>query len=150
MSDLQLTNNKSLKDTTSVLGLYLDGLIVRNYDMSRYGKGRDELLQIANYSNIPVINTLDDKDHPCQAMADVLTLKEKFGDDFKNKKIVASWVYADRKKSPGAYFMNCMPHIWGQQASAEVVDGPSSIKLDQAENRLHAQKAILSMILGRA
>ncbi len=250
MADLQLSNQESIADTAAVLGRYLDGLVVRQYDMNKYGQARDVLLEIAENSNIPVINALDDQGHPCQAMADMLTLKEKFGEEFNKRKVVLTWAYAERRKSPGvphslmslagllgmnftiaypdgfeleqeyidfaknkakesggtlefvneleaacegadaiyakswkaldatneqdselrnairtdwtvdkrhfdianknAYFMNCMPLIRGQQATAEVVDSPRSIILDQAENRIHAQKGILAKIMGRS
>ena len=100
-ADLQLSNHESLKDTASVLGRYLDGLVVRMYDMERYGWGRDSLNTLAEYSGIPVINALDDQDHPCQVMADLLTLQEKFNNKITDKKIVFTWAYAERQKSPG-------------------------------------------------
>jgi ornithine carbamoyltransferase len=199
---------------------------------------------MAQHADIPIINALDDKGHPCQVMGDILTLKEKFGEDYKNKKIVFTWGYAVRQKSPGvpqsmliassilgmnvtfaypkgfeldqeyvdfakesakqsgatiefcndlmeasenadviyvkswkslnmpgeedrkvrneirkdwcvsnlhferanpgAYFMNCLPIIRGEQATAEVIDGKNSIIYDEAENRLHIQKAIMA------
>lgn len=245
-SDLQLSNHESLKDTASVLGRYLDGLIVRMYDINNYGWGRKSLETLSKYSKIPIINALDDKDHPCQVMADLLTLKEKFGEDYKSKKVVFSWAYAERQKSPGvpqsmltaasllgmnitfaypegfdldpkyvehakkainisggelnfsnnlleasigadviyakswkafsktkeedleirnkvrddwmisskhfehannnALFMNCLPIIRGEQATEEIIDRPNSILYDEAENRLHAQKAILAHV----
>jgi ornithine carbamoyltransferase len=245
-NDLQLVNHESLKDTASVLGRYLDGLVVRMYDMNNYGKGREALRLISEYAGVPVVNALDDKDHPCQVLADILTLKEKLGDNFREKKVAFSWVYSERQKSPGvghsmltaasllgmnmtvahpegleldaeyveharnamsrsggsltftnnaleasegadviyvkdwkalgmskeedialrnnvradwtisgehfkvanpgALFMNCLPIIRGQQATQEVIDRPDSILYDEAENRLHIQKAILSYI----
>lgn len=247
VADLQLSNREELKDTAAVMGRFLNGIIVRMYDMTQYGKGREALNTIAEYADIPVINGLDDKDHPCQIMADLLTLQEKFGDQFRRKKIVMAWGYSKRQKSlgvlhsmmtagsllgmdlrfvyptdfdldeeyvdfartavkksggslefsndlmeaaegadviyvknwkslkmskeeeekvkeniqpkwcvtsghfklanPGAYYMDCMPFIRGEQVTAEVADGPLSIVYDQAENRLHAQKAILASII---
>lgn len=250
MKDLQLANRESIVDTAAVLGRYLDGIIVRNYDMDRYGAGRAALLQLAQHSGLPTINALDDKDHPCQAMADLMILREKFGERLKDRKVVLTWAYADGQKSPGvahsllslasilglcvtvahpdgfaldpeytefarresrtsratiefsndlasackgadviyaeswrsltvsseqdidlrnryrsqwtvesrhfevtnkgAYFMNCMPLVRGQQASAEVVDSERSIIYEQAANRLHAQKAILCKLFARS
>jgi len=243
-NDLQLINHESLVDTAKVVSRYLDALIIRMYDMNFYGKGREALNLIAQHADIPIINALDDKGHPCQVMGDILTLKEKFGEDYKNKKIVFTWGYAVRQKSPGvpqsmliassilgmnvtfaypkgfepdqeyvdfakervkqsgatiefcndlmeasenadviyvkswkslhmpgeedrkvrneirkdwcvsnlhferanpgAYFMNCLPIIRGEQATAEVIDGKNSIIYDEAENRLHIQKAIMA------
>ena len=245
-ADLQLSNREELKDTAAVISRYVNGIIVRMYDMTQYGKGREALNTIANNSRVPVINALDDKDHPCQVMADLLTMREKFKSDYRKKKVVMAWGYSQRQKSlgvlhsmmtagsllgmnvrfahpkgfdldeeyvsfaqnalkqsggtlefchdlkeasegadviyvknwkslkmskdaesalkeeikhewcvsdehfkranPGAVYMDCMPFIRGEQVTAEVADGPNSIIYDQAENRLHAQKAILASI----
>jgi ornithine carbamoyltransferase len=246
-ADLQLSNNESLVDTAEVMSRYLDAIVVRTYDMNAYGKGRESLRIMADHSAAPVINALDDKEHPCQVLADLLTIQERFGGTCKGPKIVFTWAYAKRQKSPGvthsiltaaallgldltvafppgfepdeeyvafsreaaklsgarielchdldaacegadviyakswkspvstmdedhalrekvrerwcvsnrhfaranagAVFMDCMPLIRGDEATAEVVDGPRSIRYDQAENRLHAQKAILASLL---
>lgn len=246
-TDLQLSNNETLTDTGAVMGRFLDGIVVRLYDMNFYGKGREALLTLAEASKKPVINALDDKEHPCQVMADILTLREHFGPDYKKKKVVFTWAYAKRQKSPGvthsmivaagllgmnltmafppgfepddeyasfaldaaqatganiefshnlddasegadviyakswkslkstaeqdkelrerfrngwcvsqshfdranpgALFMDCMPLIRGDEATAEVVDGPQSVRYDEAENRLHVQKAILASLI---
>lgn len=246
--DLQLINKESLIDTARVLERYIDGLVVRMYDMNNYGAGRIAINKLAENTDIPVINALDDKDHPCQVMGDILTVKEKLGNDYKKKKVVVTWGYAERQKSPGvphslmtagsilgmnmviahpkgfdldeeyvefskkqvqssggklefsndlmeasegadviyvkswkslkkssdedniirnnvrdkwcvtqnhfdranpeAIFMNCLPIIRGEQATADVIDGKQSVIYDQAENRLHIQKAILAAIYG--
>ena len=246
-ADLQMSNHETLMDTAAVMGRFLDAIIVRMYDMNFYGRGRESLETIARYASVPVINALDDKDHPCQVMADILTLKEKFGRDFRKKKVVMSWGYSKRQKSlgvlhsmmsagallgmnltfaypegydldpdyvafarktleesggtlefsndlntasegadviyvknwkslkmtreeeeqykerikndwcvssahyeranPGALYMDCMPFIRGEQVTAEVADGPRSIIYDQAENRLHMQKAIMAALI---
>lgn len=245
--DLQLINHESLIDTAEVMSRYLSLLVVRMYNMNHYGKGREELDLIAEHASIPVINALDDKEHPCQVMGDILTIKEKFGKNYKDKKLVFTWGYAKRQKSPGvphsmmiaasilgmnvtfaypegfeldseytdfareamkksggtlefsndlkeasenadtiyvkswkslnmsaeedmklrneirkdwcvsdehfkranpgAVFMNCLPIIRGEQATSDVIDGKHSIIYDEAENRLHIQKAIMSAIL---
>jgi ornithine carbamoyltransferase len=245
--ELQLVHHESLTDTAAVMGRYLDLLVVRMYDMNFYGQGREALNTIAKHADIPIINALDDKDHPCQVMGDILTLKEKFGKDYKNKKVVFTWGYAKRQKSPGvpqsmliaasllgmnltlvhpegfdvddeyvdfarravkesggklefgndlmeasqgadviyvkswkslkmspeqdievrnkirnnwcvsdehfnranpgAYFMNCLPIIRGEQATADVIDGEYSIIYDEAENRLHVQKSIMATFI---
>lgn len=246
-NDLQLVNHESLIDTAAVMDRYLDGLIIRMYDMTQYGKGREALRLIAEHADIPVINALDDKDHPCQVMGDILTMKEKFGDDYKKKKLVFTWGYSWRQKSPGvphsmmiassllgmnvvfahpkgfdldpeyvdfarnavtqsggtlefsndlmeasegadviyvkswkalnlpteedsrirqevrddwcvsdehfkvanpgALFMNCLPIIREEQATASVIDGDHSVLYDEAENRLHIQKAIMAAVM---
>ncbi len=246
-SDLQLSNNESLIDTAKVMERYLDALIVRMYDMKQYGKGREAMNTLTEYANIPIINALDDKDHPCQVLGDILTMKEKFGEDYKKKKVVFTWGYAKRQKSlgvphslmsagatlgmnivfaypkgfdldeqyiefarktsqstgariefcndlmeasegadiiyqknwkginmedaqelrireevrhdwcvsmehfkranPGAVYMDCLPVIRGEGVTSEVIDGDCSIVYDEAENRLHIQKAIMAALL---
>lgn len=245
--DLQLSNNESLMDTAAVMSRFLDGLIVRTYNMQAYGKGREDICTLAKHADIPVINALDEQGHPCQVMADLLTIREKFGEDYKQKKIVMAWGYSKRIKSLGvlhsmmtlgsllgmnvtfaypegydldpeyvsfarqalqesggtleishnlleasegadviyvknwkslqmskeeeisykeeikhdwcvtgehfrransdAVYMDCMPFIRGEQVTTEVADGPQSIIYDQAENRLHMQKAIMAAII---
>ncbi len=246
-NDLQLINHESLIDTAAVMDRYLDGLIIRMYDMTQYGKGREALRLIAEHADIPVINALDDKDHPCQVMGDILTMKENYGNEYKKKKLVFTWGYSWRQKSPGvphsmmiassllgmnvvfaypkgfdldkeyvdfakdaikksggtlefsndlmeasegadviyvkswkalnlpgeedskirqevrndwcvsdkhfdvanpgAIFMNCLPIIRDEQATASVIDGEQSVLYDEAENRLHIQKAIMAAVL---
>lgn len=246
-ADLQLSNNESLQDTAAVMSRFLDAIIIRTYDMNAYGKGHSDILEMAQHADVPVINALDDKDHPCQVMADLLTLSEKFGKDYKKKKVVMAWGYTKRQKSlgvlhsmmsagallgmnlrfaypkgyeldeeyvsfakqalqdsggtlelsndlneasegadviyvknwksltmskeedaqyrdsiadqwrltaqhyeranPGALYMDCMPFVRGEQVTAEVADGKQSVIYDQAENRLHAQKAIMASII---
>jgi ornithine carbamoyltransferase len=246
-AELQMSNSETLVDTAAVMSRYLDGLVVRMYDMSAYGQGREGLRTLAEHMAGPVINALDDKEHPCQVLADVLTIRERFGEDWRKRKVVLTWAYAKRQKStgvthsmmmaaailgmnltlayppgfepdeeysafardaartsggtieishdlskaaegadvlyakswkslsctteedrelrercredwrvsarhferanPGAVFMDCMPLIRGDEATAEVVDGERSIRYDEAENRLHVQKAILASLL---
>lgn len=247
-NDLQLVYHESLIDTVKVMSRYIDALVVRMYDMNQYGNGRQSLKVLAQHGNIPVINALDDKDHPCQVMGDIFTMKEKFGKDYKKKKVVFTWGYSWRQKSlgvphsmmtaasilgmnivfayphgfdldreyvdfakesikqsggtlefsnnldeacegadviyvkswkalsissdedkrireqcrrdwcvsdkhfkranPDALFMNCLPIIRGEQATADVIDGRHSVIYDEAENRLHIQKAIMAGLIG--
>ncbi len=243
---MQLINQESFTDTAKVLSKFLDGLIIRMYDLEQYGLARAAIRTIIKESTIPVINALDDKDHPCQVMADLLTLYERYGADYRNKRMVFTWGYSAWQQSPGiphsmlsatallgmdavfvnpegyeldeeyvefakrtaalsgsklefsnnlteategadmiyvkswkslridskadqvlrekikddwrveqrhmdranpgALFMNCMPLVRGEQASREVVDGPCSVIYQEAENRLHMQKAIMASI----
>jgi ornithine carbamoyltransferase len=245
--DLQLIHHESLGDTAAVLSQYLDGLVVRMYDMKYYGQGRERLQSLAAASTIPVINALDDQDHPCQVMADLMTMRERYGAAYGQRTVALSWVFSERQKSPGvahslltaggllgmhlrvaypkdfdlddghvgfarramaasggtlelcdsieeavdgadvlyvkdwkalslsvdddrrrrnelrsawrvtpehlaranpgAIFMNCMPIIRGEQAAAEVIDGPQSLILQQAANRLPMHKAILDFVM---
>jgi len=245
--ELQLSNAETLIDTAEVMSRFLDAIVVRSYDLDAYGKAHRDLQVIAEHSAVPVINALDDKEHPCQVLADLLTIQERFGASYQRRKVVFTWAYAKRQKSPGvthslltaaallgmtltlayppgfepddeyldfaraaarrsgariehchdldeacvgadviyakswksltstsagdrelrerararwcvsrrhferanpgAVFMDCMPLIRGDEATAEVVDGPQSIRYAEAENRMHAQKALLAALL---
>lgn len=224
-NDLQLSRGETTSDTASVLSRYLDGVMIRTYS-------HDDLLEFAKHSTIPVINGLTDFNHPCQVMADMMTIKQKFGET-KGLKLVylgdgnnmtvslmygcikfgidfvaiapkdytirqeviktgeelardcsldftddivegmkgANIVYADTWTSMGqelearqrlkdlspyqvndkvmsmaskdAVFMHCLPAHREEEVTSSVIDGPRSVIFDQAENRLHAQKAIM-------
>lgn len=225
--ELQLSRGEPVKDTARVLGRYVDGLVARVYE-------HDDLVKLARYSGIPVINALSNLYHPCQILADFLTIKEKkkkleglklayigdgnnvcnsllvgctkiglnisvgspkryepkkeivekaknnikeSGSDFeilnspkaavKDADIVYTDVFVsmgDEKEmderlkkflpdfqvnkrllenaSPNAIVMHCLPAHRGQEITEEVLEGKQSVVWDQAENRLHAQKAI--------
>lgn len=212
--DIHLGATESVKDTANVLSRYIDASAVRI--------SSDEMLrELARHSKIPVINAMTDKSHPCQTMADVMTMQEKlgtsegkkvvwFGDftnvavslaqaagifdyemvvagpeqgmvrkaDFKNVSFTddpdaaikgADVVVTDTwesmgeegksldpfmpyqvnaalmaKANEGAIFMHCMPMHRGDEVTNEVADSSQSVVYDEAENRLHAQKAILA------
>ncbi len=229
--DLQLARGETISDTGKVLSRFLDGIMIRTFSHS-------EVLDLAKYATVPVINGLTDFNHPCQALADMMTLREKFGTleslklayvgdsnnvavsllfacvkfglhislvspkgytitkealkmsrdeaDSKNLNIVltenvqegvsgADVVYTDvwtsmgqeeerqqRLKDLAAYsindqvmdwagpktvFMHCLPAHRGEEVSASVIDGPASIVFDQAENRLHLQKAVMVSLM---
>ena len=70
--ELQLKRGEPLKDTARVLDRYYDALVIRTF-------GQEEIVEYAKYMKNPVINALSDEEHPCQAMADLMTIKEKFG-----------------------------------------------------------------------
>jgi ornithine carbamoyltransferase len=246
-SSLQLANKETYLDTAEMMGRFIDAIMIRLYNQEYYGKAREILRQMAEVAPIPVINALDDKEHPCQIMADILTMREKFGADYKKKKIVIGWAFDERLKSQGvaqtmaaaggilgmdlvlaypegydldpeyinyaeekaketgakitvehdiwkacegadiiyckswksmkmtkeedqdfrkdpkvkedwciskkhfevahqgATYMHCLPAARGNEVTDEVIDGPMSIVNDQAENRLHVQKAILAL-----
>ena len=233
MADLQLSRGESVADTARVLSRYLDGIVIRSYDHAT-------VEEWAREATMPVINGLTDLSHPCQALSDLLTIKEKKG-TLKGIKIAyvgdgnnvanslieatakmgmtialgcpsgyqpdqhvvdvarveavktgatidvgqdpyvavkeADVVYADvwismgrereqarrlkvlspyqvnsrlvAKAKPDAIVMHCLPAHRGEEITAEVLDGPQSVIIDQAENRLHMQKAILTKLLGK-
>jgi len=229
-ADIQMGRGEPISDTAKVLSRYVDGIMIRAIE-------HKDVVEFAEESDVPVISGLTNLEHPCQALADVLTIQEKFGnfdgkfayvgdgnnvcnslllicaslgmdiavgcpigyepneeiikkankiaeknnsyiiitDDVevavKNAKVVYTdvWVsMGDEKEekkrrkalekyqvneklmelgSEDAIFMHCLPAIRGQEVAAEVIDGPQSVVIDQAENRLHAQKAVLYYFL---
>ena len=218
--EMQLTRGESIGDTGRILSRYLHGIVIRS--------GSDQRVrELADGSSVPVINGLTPQHHPCQALADLLTLKERFGDldglrlayvgDGNNvarslailggiagvEVVVASpsgyglneglamltddpkaaaadadaiytdvWVsmgdeaQADRRRADlGPYQVNdellavaseravalhCLPAHPDEEITSDVLYGERSAVWDQAENRLHAQKALLERLLSRA
>ena len=230
--NIQLSRGESLADTAQVLSRYLDGLVIRTFDQAT-------LEAWAQHASIPVINGLTDQCHPCQALADLLTISEKRGrlkgvklayigdgNNIANSLIeaaartgmhitvgcpsgyepdqkIVNWaretsrdtgskievtqdpleaateadvLYTDvwismgqehehkrrlkaltpyqlnerllRVAKSSAVVMHCLPAHRGEEISESVLDGAQSVILDQAENRLHMQKAILIDWLG--
>lgn len=231
--DMQLGRGETIADTARVLSRYVDGIMIRTYAHS-------DVLELGKNASIPVINGLTDDEHPCQIIADILTIKDKkksvkglkvaYVGDGNN--VCTSWMYAAPKvdihfavASPAGYLpkeavaqkarelaavsktqmlitespeeavkdadviytdvwasmgqeaeaekrkkefaryqvnsallkhakkdclvMHCLPAHRGEEISAEVMDGPNSVVFDEAENRLHAQKAILALLMGK-
>jgi ornithine carbamoyltransferase len=227
----QVSRGEPIQDTARVLDRYLDVLAIRTF-------AQQELETFAKYAKIPVINALTDLEHPCQILADLLTIQEKFGTlagltltyvgdgnnvanslmlgcalvgmniriafpsgyspdaeiveksrEIANKKTEvllthdpeaaakgASVLYTDVWASmgqetqannrfpvfqpyqiseqllsladPEAIVLHCLPAHRGEEITEEVIEGSQSRVWDQAENRLHAQKALLASILG--
>jgi ornithine carbamoyltransferase len=226
-NELQLGRGETVEDTARVLSRYLHGFIMRTFS---HGK----LESFARNATIPVINGLTDLHHPCQALADLMTIREKKGrlkdvrvvyigdgNNVANSLIEAAlltgielivscprgyepdekvynnavshgakvsivadpvkavedadvvytdvWVSmgqeegAEKKKKafrryqvdkklvskakPDAIIMHCLPAHRGEEITDEVIDSTQSVVLDQAENRLHTQKALLEMLI---
>jgi ornithine carbamoyltransferase len=97
---LQLAHKETWVDTARAMDRYLDGIAIRFYNIEPYGESRHVLRTMASAAQIPVINMLDDGEHPCQVLSDVLTIREKLR-TFEGKKIVMSWAYSPRSKSAG-------------------------------------------------
>ncbi len=230
--DLQIGRGESIPDTARVLSRYVDGITIRTDDHRK-------VVEMSKAATVPVINALTDYSHPCQILADLLTLKERFGklkglrvayvgdgnnvarslvfgaaktgiqlvmsspEEYTLDKQAIEFSESDREKNhgelyltaepsravaganaiytdvwvsmgqekehairlrafkkyqvnaklmthaaPDAVFMHCLPAHRGEEVTDEVMDGPQSIVFDQAENRLHVQKAILALLMG--
>lgn len=230
-NDIQIGRGEPIADTAKVLSRYLDGIMIRTF-------AHEDVLELAEHASIPVINGLTDLHHPCQVLADVLTIKEQKGmvkeltvayiGDGNN--MANSWIQAAPKfglnmrvATPVGYecdaiaavhaaneaqqagtemlftndpaqavkgadviytdvwasmgqeaeqterilkfkeyqvnqqlcrlaqsdyiFMHCLPAHRGEEVTTEMIDGPHSVVFDEAENRLHVQKAILASVM---
>jgi ornithine carbamoyltransferase len=227
--DIQLGRGEPIRDMARVLSRYVDGIMIRTFAHST-------LEELASFATIPIINGLTDLLHPCQVMADVMTIQENFGQDLKQRKVAwvgdgnnmaNSWLNAafrfgfelrlacpegyrpdpatlerasaaasivvtsdpaeaidgadvvntdvwtsmgqeeetqarlkafngyhvDGKlmslASKHAIFLHCLPAHRGEEVADEVIEGPQSRVFDEAENRLHAQKAIMVRLMGK-
>ena len=225
--DLQIGRGEPVQDTARVLSRYLDGIMIRTFEQK-------EVEDLAKYGSIPVINGLTDFCHPCQVLADLMTIREfkgRFeglkmcyigdGNNMANSLIVgglkvgmevsiacpkdyqpaaevlefakgygdkfsmtdvpleapkdADVLFTDVWTSMGeeaetekrkiafkgyqinddimavakadAMVQHCLPAHRGEEVSAEIIDGPHSVVFDEAENRLHAQKAVLVKLM---
>ena len=232
--EVGLGQRETPADVARVLSRYVDAIAARTYEM-------ETITELARYADVPVINALSDGEHPCQALADLLTIREKKGalrgvtlayigdgnnvanslalagamsgmhirfasppgyevpedvlrraeglaaesegsvgqlQDPEEAAAGADVVYTDvwasmghegeaavRKEDfagytvdarlmslarPAAIFMHDLPAHRGEEVSGDVIDGPQSVVFDQAENRMHAQKAVLALLLGPA
>jgi len=226
-SELQLGRGETIEDTARVLSRYLSAIVIRTY-------AHETIERFAREATIPVINGLTDLHHPCQALADMMTILEKKGrlegikmayvgdgNNVANSLIEASsltgihltlacpdgygpdrtiyerassinadirvmsspqecvrdadvvytdvWVSMGQEEEsekreeifreyqvnkellslakPDAIVMHCLPAHRGKEITDEVIDSPQSVVFDQAENRLHTQKALLEMIV---
>ncbi len=231
VSKMQMGHGETVEDTAQVMSRFVHGIMYRAFDYKMMDK-------IGENATIPVISGLDDLEHPCQALTDMVTIKEKKGSfrgkklvylgdgnnvcnsllyacaimgldmvaccpatrmpnaeimlgaariaDENGSKIIAShdpveackdadvlytdtWISMGDETSledamklfkmyqinsellalakPDCIVMHCLPAHRGEEISAEVMDGPQSVVFDQAENRLHAQKAVLYTLL---
>ncbi|MDX6633673.1 MAG: ornithine carbamoyltransferase [Solirubrobacterales bacterium] len=217
--ELQLSRGESVRDTALVLSRYVSAIVVRS-------GSHEAVAELAEHATVPVVNALTPEHHPCQALADLMTLRERFGElsgvrvayvgDGNNvarslaivgrsagvEVVVAAppgyriedgvaadqtddpraaaagaralytdvWVSmgdeadADRRRSDlapyqlneellataadDAIVLHCLPAHPGEEITAEALYGDRSAVWDQAENRLHVQKALLELLLG--
>jgi ornithine carbamoyltransferase len=229
--DLQLGRGETIKDTATVLSRYLDAIMIRTFS-------QDDVEQLAEHASVPVINGLTDSAHPCQALGDLMTIRERLGrlsgvrvaylgdgnnvcaslmlgaskfgmrftaatppgyepeenvvksarrsavqsggtveltHDPRDAARGADVLYTDVWTSMGqdaererrlkdlagfgigqellelagndAIVLHCLPAHYGEEITEEVLYGPQSAVWDEAENRLHAQKALLALIV---
>lgn len=218
MNEMQISGAESIEDTAKVLSRFVDAIMIRISD-------ENTLYDLAKYADIPIINGMTNYSHPCQIMADLMTIEEKLGNvkgkkiawfgDYNNvtrsfvqasrqfgfdfiaalppalhskadkdanitddpksaakdadvlvtdtwvsmgqegKDIDMFWPYQVNKNlfaqaKPHAIFMHCMPIHQGEEVAEEVLKSPACVIYDEAENRLHAQKAILAWSLRNA
>ena len=230
-NDLQLGRGETIRDTAVVLSRYLDGIMIRTFDQS-------DVDGLAEHGDVPVINGLTDSFHPCQALADVMTIRERFGkvegtrvaylgdgnnvchslmvacaklgaefvaatpEGYEPDEEVVGWARAAAQDSGGevglthdrdeairganvlytdvwtsmgqdeererrlrdlepyridervlrlasgnAIVMHCLPAHYGEEVTEAVLHGSQSAAWDQAENRLHAQKALMALVI---
>ena len=191
---MQLGRGETVEDTARVLSRFVDMVMLRSNSHS-------DLEVFAEAATVPVINGLTDRSHPCQILADLMTLEEaglnlqgarlawvgdgnnvcssfihaapKFGFSFaigtpdryapdEDDVILARELqgridlYDNAEEADlmelaqgGAKFLHCLPAHRGEEVDAEIIDGDASLVWDEAENRLHAQKAIMRWCLGK-
>jgi ornithine carbamoyltransferase len=227
-SDLQLGRGETLRDTATVLSRYVEGVMIRTF-------AQDDVEELARHASVPVINGLTDSAHPCQALADVMTIRERLGrlegvrvaylgdgnnvcaslmvacatlgadfvaatpggyepdegaveiareagggsveltrdpgeaaqgadvlytdvwtsmgqDDERERRLhdlAGFGIDSDlvRLAADGAIVLHCLPAHYGEEITEDVLYGPQSAVWDQAENRLHAQKALLALVI---
>lgn len=95
---MQISHGESPKDTGIILSRYGHGIAIR-HDLVP-GEGHTYIREVAQYASVPVLNMQCDVDHPCQALADLLTIKEKFSGELRGRKIAVSWAYAPSYTKP--------------------------------------------------
>lgn len=96
-SATQVGHGENAKDTGMVLERYGHGISVRD---CRTDIGQAYQYELAKHIDIPVISMQDDVDHPCQSLADLMTIREKFGNDLRGRKFIISWTYAPKYVRP--------------------------------------------------
>ncbi|MFP5356095.1 MAG: ornithine carbamoyltransferase, partial [Gemmatimonadota bacterium] len=225
--DVQIGRGEPIGDTARVLSRYVNGIMIRTFS-------HQDVVDLARDASVPVINGLTDYVHPCQVLADILTIRQHLGthegkvvawigdgNNMANSWLNAAWrlgfelrlacpegyepdaallararerapvhlVRDPREAARGAHvvttdvwasmgqeeeqalrarafagytvdaalmaqaasdaiFLHCLPAHRGEEVAAEVIDGPQSCVWDEAENRLHIQKAIMAVLIG--
>lgn len=94
----QISHGESAKDTGVILSRYGEGIAIR-HDLVP-GEGNAYMREVAKWADVPVMNMQCDVDHPCQTLADLMTIREKFGKNLKGLKIAVSWAYTPTYAKP--------------------------------------------------
>ena len=146
--DLQIGRGEPVQDTARVLSRYLDGIMIRTFEQK-------EVEDLAKFGSIPVINGLTDFCHPCQVLADLMTIREKFG-SFSGLKMcfigdgnnmANSLIVGGLKVGMNVAVQHCLPAYRGQEITEEVFEEHADEIFNEAENRLHAQKAVMVKLM---
>ncbi len=95
---MQVSHGESPKDTGIILSRYGHGIAIR-HDLIP-GEGNSYMREVAKWAEVPVINMQCDVDHPCQTLADLMTMRDKLGRDLRGKKVAVSWAYAPSYAKP--------------------------------------------------
>jgi N-acetylornithine carbamoyltransferase len=95
---MQVSHGESPKDTGIILSRYGHGIAIR-HDLIP-GEGNHYMREVAKWADVPVINMQCDVDHPCQTLADLMTMRDKLGPDLRGKKVAVSWAYAPSYAKP--------------------------------------------------
>jgi len=95
---MQVSHGESPKDTGIILSRYGHGIAIR-HDLIP-GEGNRYMREVAKWADVPVINMQCDVDHPCQTLADLMTMRDKLGPDLRGKKVTVSWAYAPSYAKP--------------------------------------------------
>lgn len=95
---MQVSHGESPKDTGIILSRYGHGIAIR-HDLIP-GEGNRYMREVAKWAEVPVINMQCDVDHPCQTLADLMTMRDKLGQDLRGKKVAVSWAYAPSYAKP--------------------------------------------------
>ena len=95
---MQVSHGESPKDTGVILSRYGHAIAIR-HDLIP-GEGNAYMREVAKWADVPVINMQCDVDHPCQTLADLMTIREKLGGDLRGKKLAVSWAYAPSYAKP--------------------------------------------------
>ena len=95
---MQVSHGESAKDTGIILSRYGHAIAIR-HDLIP-GEGNAYMREVARWADVPVINMQCDVDHPCQTLADLMTIREKLGQDLRGRKLAVSWAYAPSYAKP--------------------------------------------------